>query len=158
MSNRLSPAQKAWITRKIKSGKSKYETSKELNICYQTILRITKDLPGHSKGRNGIRGGTLRMLQDLLKDGYTFFDTPSDSQKYYTLKKYFPTVQRTRYEGCSILFLEDRSNLAVKAFLMKIRKNIISYQELKNITKIFNIELSKNEKDMFISKKRLGKN
>ncbi len=154
----LSPAKKAWITRKIKSGKSKYQISLELGISQVTLGKYKKFYPSQPKGRNGIRGGTLRMLQDLLNNGYTFFDTPSDSQKYYTLKKYFPTVQRTRYEGCSILFLEDRSDLAAKAFLMKIRKNIINYQELKNITKIFNIEFSKKEKMSFISKKRLGKN
>ena len=157
MSNKLSPAQKAWITRKIMGGKSKYQISKELGISQTAVGKHTKHYPSHPKGRNGVRGGTLRMLQDLLNDGYTFFDTPSDSQKYYTLKKYFPTVQRARYGGYNILFLEDRSDLTAKAFLMKIRKNIISYQELKNITKIFDIELSKNEKDMFISKKRIGK-
>jgi len=66
MSYHLSPAKKAWITRKILDGKSKYQISKELNICYQTILRIAKDMPNHSQGRNEIRGGTLRMLQYLL--------------------------------------------------------------------------------------------
>ena len=106
MSNKLSPAKKAWITRKIKSGKSKYQISRELGISQTAVGKHTKDYPSHPKGRNGIRGGTLKMLQDLVKDGYTFLYKPTDSQKYFTLKKYFPKIQRTRYGGYSILYLK----------------------------------------------------
>ena len=97
------------------------------------------------------------MLQELITKGYVICSVDCQGQKYRILKKYFPTIQRTRYGCCSIIFLDDKSHLAVQAFLRKIRKNIISYQELKNITKIFNIELNKNEKKEFIGKKQLEK-
>ncbi len=155
--NRLSPAQKAWITRKIKSGKSKYETAIELGIPYHTVCKIAKLLPSHWYGRSGIRGQTLEMLQALVTNGYAFCTPGSDTQKYHTLKKYFPTIQKVSTHGKSILFLEDKADIATRTFLKEINRKIISYQELKRITKIFDVDLCKKEKDEFLSRFRSKK-
>ena len=154
---RLSPAQKAWITRKIKSGKSKYETAQELGISYPTVLRLAKYLPGHPRGRTGIRGKTLEMLQELIAKGYIFCNPGVSTQKYHTLKKYFPTIQKTRYQYKSMLFLEDKAHLAARAYLDQHPKRIISYMELKQITNNFGVDLSKKEKTAFIGKNRANK-
>jgi transposase-like protein len=54
MNRHLSPAKKAWIIRKIKSGKSKYQTTKELGVSHKTVYRLAKDLPGKPYGWPGI--------------------------------------------------------------------------------------------------------
>ena len=150
--NQLSPAQKAWITRKVKSGKYKYETAQELGISYPTVLRLSKYLPGHPRGRTGIRGQTLEMLQELVAKGYIFCNPGTSTQKYHTLKKYFPTIQKTRYQYKSILFLEDKAHVAARAYLDQHPKKIISYMELKQIANNFGVNLSKKEKTSFIGK------
>jgi hypothetical protein len=43
-SRRLSPAKKAWITRKIKSRKSKYQTARELDLYETIVYKIAKTL------------------------------------------------------------------------------------------------------------------
>ncbi len=149
---RLSPAQKAWITRKIRSGKSKYETALELGIPYHTVCKTAKHLRSHRYGRSGIRGQTLEMLQELVTDGYAFCTPGSDTQKYHTLKKYFPTIQKVSTHGKSILFLEDKADIATRTFLKEINRKIISYQELKQITKIFDVKLSRKEKNDFLGR------
>ena len=154
---RLSPAQKAWITRKVKSGISQYQTAQELDISYPTVLRNSKHLPSHPRGRTGIRGQTLEMLQELVSKGYIFCNPGTDTQKYHTLKKYFPTIQKTRYQYKSMLFLEDKAQIEARAYLDQHPKKIISYMELKQITNNFGVNLSKKEKTAFISKNRVNK-
>lgn len=44
--------------------------------------------------------------------------------------------------------------MAVRAFLENVNKKIISYQELKQVTRVFDVNLSKKEKDAFLLKKQ----
>ncbi len=154
-SRHLSPAKKAWITRKIKSGKSKYQTAKELNINRDTVYKIAKNLPSQPCGWPGIRGKTLQLLQKILIDGYAVYSDYNINKKYMTLKKYFPTICRIKMYGKNIFFLEDKVDVAARAFIGNIRRKIISYQELKQITKVFGTNLSKKEKDEFLGKNKL---
>ena len=70
------------------------------------------------------------------------------------LKKYFPTICRITIYGRPIFFLEGKEDVAVHAYLEKINKKIISYQELKQVTKVFGVDLNKQEKEAFLLKKR----
>jgi len=153
-SRRISPAKKAWITRKIKSGKTKYQTAKELNIHRDTVYRIAKNLPSRNCGWPGIRGKTLKLLQKILTDGYAVHSDNNTNKRYMTLKKYFPTICRIKIYGKNIFFLDDKADEAARAFIVTIRRKIISYQELKQITRVFGINLSKMEKDMFLGKNK----
>jgi len=155
MATKLSPAKKAWIIRKIKGGKSKYQTAQELGINYLTVLKRTRHFPNNPKGRTGIRGNTLEMLQEIMKKGYTFCTPSSSTVHYQTLKKYFPMLQKTRYQNKSIIFLEDKAHIAVKAYLDQYSYKIISYNELKMITKLFGIQLSKSEKLSSLAKTKV---
>ena len=150
--NRISPAKKAWITRKIKSGKSKYQTAKELNLPPDVVYKFAKDLPSRSCGWPGIRGGTLELLQELLTEGYAMHPCYAIKQRYKVLKKNFPTVCKVKMYGKNIFFLEDKADKAAKVFLENINKKIISYQELKQITKVFGVNLTQKEKLEFLSK------
>lgn len=59
MTNELSSAKKAWITRKIQDGNLKYQTAIELDICYSTVRKYSKNYPVSKPGFPGIRGKTL---------------------------------------------------------------------------------------------------
>jgi hypothetical protein len=154
-SKRLSPAKKAWITRKIKSGKSKYQTAQELNIRIDAVYKYAKNLPSKPCGWPGIRGGTLKLLQELLTKGYAIHPCSNIKQRYQILRKYFPKVCKVKMYGRNIFFIEDKKEIATRAFLENINKKIISYQELKQVTKVFDTNLSKKEKDMFLGKNKL---
>ncbi len=148
------------ITNEILSGKSKVQTARDFNLSYQTVLKSTIDIPskyhyfvGNNRGNPGIRGRTLIILKNLLKNGYHHCQK-GDSNRYRTLKKYFPSIYKVHSCGKSIIFLEDKSNFAAKALIEVSNKKIISYQELKQITKIFDTKLNKEEKDRYISKSK----
>jgi hypothetical protein len=150
--NYLSPAKKAWITRKIKSGKSKYQTAQELNLRKDTVYTYAKNLPSKPCGWPGIRGGTLKLLQELLTKGYAIHSCSNLKQRYQILRKYFPKVCKVKMYGRNIFFIEDKKDVAARAFLENINKKIISYQELKQVTKVFNTNLSKTEKQTFLGR------
>ena len=153
----LSPAKKAWITRKIKSGKSKYQTAKELGVSPKAVYRNAKDLPSKPCGWPGIRGKTLELLQELLMKGYKICSHDDPKSNFFTLKKYFPILHRTKMNNKTIFYLEGHENDAAKAFLEITNKKIISYQQLTRITNVFNTSLTKKEKDALLFKKQVNK-
>ena len=150
----LSPAKRAWIRRKINSGKTKYQIAKELHISTETVYRWTKDIPSRNIGWPGIRGKTLDMLQELLCKGYVFAKCSNPQGRYIHLHKYFPTIHRIKIYNQHILYLEGREDAAARAFIDNVHcKRIISFQELKQITKVFGTNLTRSEKEAFILKK-----
>lgn len=150
----ISPAKRAWIRRKINSGKTKYEIAKELHISTATVYYWTKDVPSKNIGWPGIRGKTLDILQELLTKGYAFSSDNHFQSRYMTLRKYFPTIHRINIYKKNILYLEGKENEAAQAFINHLHgKRIISYQELKQITKVFGTKLSRPEKEAFLLKK-----
>ncbi|UCF11955.1 MAG: hypothetical protein JSW06_07915 [Thermoplasmatales archaeon] len=155
--SRLSPAKKAWITRKIMGGKSKYQTAKELGLSTTTVYHIAKSFPSRPYGSPGIRGGTLKLLQDIVLNGCAFYSHGDSGQKYQMLKKYFPSVCKIKMYNRTIFFLEDKKDVAARAFLENINRKIISYQELKQVTKIFDINLTRKEKLDFLGRFRSKK-
>jgi hypothetical protein len=153
----LSPAKKAWITRKIKSGKSKYQTARELNLHETTVYKIAKNLPSKPCGWPSIRGRTLEILQELITKGYYICFHEDPKKRFFQLKKSFPTLYRAKMNRMTIFYLEGHEDDAARAFLGTIGKKIISYQELKGITKVFHANLTKQEKQTFLLKNRQKK-
>ena len=86
-SKHLSPAKKAWITRKIKSGKSKYQIAEEFDISRVSVYYWTKDIPSKNCGWPGIRGKTLDLLQEIVAKGYASPSRRYPQQRYMILKK-----------------------------------------------------------------------
>jgi hypothetical protein len=150
----LSPAKKAWITRKIKSGESKCKIAKELNISLKAVYYWTKGFPSKNCGWPGIRGKTLEVLQELVTNGYHICSHEGSNNRFFQLKKSFPTLYRAKMNRMSIFYLEGHEDDATKAFLGNVEKKIISYQELTGITKVFQANLSKQEKKAFLSRNR----
>ena len=150
----ISSAKRAWIRRKINSGKTKYQIAKELDISTSTVYYWTKDIPNRNIGWPGIRGKPLDMLQELLTKGYCFAGCSNPQARYIHLHKYFPSVRRIKIYNKHILYLEGSEDAAARAFIDKLHgKKIISFQELKQITKVFGTELRRKEKEDFLIKK-----
>ena len=57
----------------------------------------------------------------------------------------------------TILYLNDKASVAARAFHNDRDKKIMSFQELKQVTKTFGIELSSEEKHRFVGKPRRQK-
>lgn len=150
----ISSAKRGWIRRKIKTGISKNQIALELHVSPSTVYYWTTDVPSRNIGWPGIRGKTLDMLQELIIKGYVFAKCSNPQNRYMHLHKYFPTIHRIKIYNQHILYLEGREDVAARAFIDSlIHKRIISYQELKQITKVFGTNLSRSEKEAFLLKK-----
>ena len=157
MVRRLSKETWDKIREEIKSGKSKYQTAAEYRLHPTVVYRNTLDLPGGQYGWPGIRGKTLEILQELMKYGYILCPNFHAGHKYHILRKYFPNICKIHMNNKTIMYLEDKSDVAARAFLSNMDKKIMSFQELKQITKTFGIELSSEEKYKIIGKQKPSK-
>jgi hypothetical protein len=142
------------IRKDVMEGKSKYQAAKDYNLSRSAVYRFTEDINGSSIGWAGIRGKTLDLLQEIVTKGYAYPLHGYVQQRYRTLRKYFPTIQRITIYGRTIFYLKGREDEAVRAFLERVNKKIISYQELRQVTEVFGTDLHKSEKEAFLRRKR----
>jgi hypothetical protein len=140
------------IREEVLSGKSKYRTAAEFGLHPHTVYRRTQDIPGGQHGWPGIRGETLKLFQEILQHGYVLSSKMQTGRNYYILKKYFPNICRINMFNKTILFLDDKASVAARAFLSDMNRKIMSFQELKQVTKTFGIELCSEEKHKIIGK------
>jgi DNA-binding CsgD family transcriptional regulator len=156
-SRRISPEKREKIRKEVIEGKSRYQVSNDLNISYLTVIKHTKDLPNHSREEGSrIRGKTFEMLKKLMRDGYIIC-SPGYYRNYMTLRKYFPMICKVNACQKTIIFLEDKSDIAIRAFLESLDRRITNYHELKRIIKAFKIEMSCDEKRGYVHKKKQEK-
>ncbi len=157
MPKRISKEKLQRIREEIKSGKSKYQTAADFGVHPTVVYRWTQDLPGSQYGWPGIRGKTLEILQELIKYGYVLCSNFNAGHKYRILRKYFPNICKISMYNKTVLYLDDKASVAAKAFLAGMNKKIISFQELKQVTKTFGIEFSSEEKHKIIGRTRRHK-
>ncbi len=202
----LSPAKKAWITRKIRTevlkGKSKSQVAQEFHLSYKQVWKLTKGiklkrglpqelrdkirsevLSGKSKRRVSIEFGvsektvqyytsdllltpfrkiqtpdrTLELVKALLTDGYALASDKYGTNEYNKLKQHCQSISKIKMNGRVIFFLQGKEEVATRVFLEHQQKKIISYHDLKDITKVFRVDLSKREKKAFLLKNRQRK-
>jgi len=125
------------IRKEVEGGKSVRSVAKDNNIGYGTVYNHVDDIIHSAKNKIVLRGKTAELFQKLMKDGYALI-TCDDTDRFMALKKYFPSICRVRYDHKTIIFLEDKSNVAAKAFLESMNSRIISYKKLAQIMKLFN--------------------
>jgi len=147
----------AEIRKGVLEGKSKYQMAKELNLEKSIVYRWTRDLPSKPCGWPGIRGKTLDILQELMTKGFIIPTGEYVHGQFLTLRKYFPSIYRITIYERQIFLLKGKEDVAIRAFLENTNKKIISYQELRNVTKVFGTDISKKEKEAFLFKKRCGR-
>ncbi|MCK4996166.1 MAG: hypothetical protein KAR55_04685 [Thermoplasmatales archaeon] len=155
----LSKEQIKKIREEVLNGKSKTEVAEENKISYGLVRKHTRDIPVKifSKGNKKIvgpslRGKNLEILIQLLIDGY-YICSRGDISRYRSLRKYFPTICRVSMKSKTIIFLEDKSDIATRAYLESLNKRITNYNELKQIIKAFKTSMDSDEKKKYIYKK-----
>ena len=141
------------IRREVLAGKSKYQVAKEMEIADKVIYYHTRDIPSKNPGRTEIRGKTLELLKELLQKGHINCRSKC-SPNFHTLQKHFPVIKRTQIDHKAIYYLEDKNKEALRGFLEDKRSRVINFQDLANMTKIFDVHLSKNEKHGLLSKSK----
>jgi hypothetical protein len=140
------------IREEVLRGKTKYRVAKEMKIHELVVYSHTSDLPSVKLGEPCIKGKSLDLLKQLLDVGYV----PSNEETHFTLRKLkrnLPMIQRTEIDGKSIYYLCDKNKNALQAMITQKKSRILSYQELKSITKVFGVDLSSDEKHRYVRPK-----
>jgi len=131
----------------VKKYNSKIDATTKLGLSYDTVLFYTKDIRLKSRKKDteysGIYGKSLNLLKELLQKGYVFSSGSYGLKEYIKLKKYFPQIRRTKMHGKMIYYSDDKSKIAAMALLEVSNKKVMSYQELKQVAKIFDINSKK---------------
>ena len=137
---------------------SKINAATKFGLSYDTVLFYTKDIRLKYRKNDidylGIYGKSLDLLKELLQNGYAFSSGKYGLKEYMKLKKCFPHIRRTKMYGKMIYYLDDKSKIAVKALLEVSNKKIMSYQELMKVTKVFDTDLSKEEKTRYSTERK----
>jgi len=126
---------------------------KEMGLNEFVVYSHTSDLPSVKLGEPCIKGKSLDLLKQLLDVGYV----PSTKEIYLTpqkSKRNLPMIQRTQIDGQSIYYLSDKNKNALQAMITQKKSRILSYQELKSITKFFSVDLSSDEKHRYVRPKQ----
>jgi len=137
----------------VRNGKSKYQVAKEMSASQKAVYYHTRDIPSKNPGRTEIRGKTLELLKELLQKGHINCRNKC-SPNFHTLQKHFPIIKRTQVAHKTVYYLEDKNKEALKALLEDKRSKVINYQDLASISKIFDVNLSKNEKYSLLGKSK----
>jgi len=149
MSKPLSKETIQKMREEVLKGKSKYRVAKEFSLSEFIVYSHTSDLPSINLREPCIKGKSLALLQRLMEEGYVH----SNVDTHYTLRRlrrYLPMIQRTQVEGKAIYYLSDKNKIALQAMMKTKHSKIISYQELKSITKVFGIDLDNYEKQSYV--------
>jgi len=141
------------IRRKVLSGKTKYQVAKEMNLPDKTVYYYTTDVPSKNTGRTEIRGKTLELLKQLIRDGYVVAARHTSSQ-FRTLRKHFPMIHRSEMDHNVIYYFDDKNKIALKAMLQQKKSKLINYMDLSAMAHIFNVPLSTEEKKLLVSRKQ----
>ena len=149
MSRKLSNKTIELIRKEVMSGKSKYQVAKEIGICDSVVYRHTKDISRPKNVGPCIKKEQFELFKQLLKEGYVYTD--KNRNRLRCLQKHFPMIKRANYKGRSLYFLEDYNKTALQAMIKQEESRVISYHDLSNISKIFDVRLSSKEKKKCIN-------
>jgi len=141
------------IRKEILSGKSKYQIAKERGLKFGGVYYHTRDLPNHVYHERGLVGKTLEILKELLKEGYVV-STRKNTHHLRRLKRYLPMIQRSQVGQGAVYYLDDKNKIALKSIIQHSKSKIFCYQELAEISNVFDVNLSKKEKNGLLGKKQ----
>ena len=140
------------IREEVLKGKSKYQIAKDMELRFGVVYYHTVDLPNHVYREEGIQGEVLDLLKQLMKNGYVL-STEENTSRLRRLKKYFPMIKRAEVNKRTVYYLSDKNKKALQSLVELKKSKIFSYQELSNMSKVFDIKLSKKEKKTILSQK-----
>jgi len=137
------------IREEVLKGKTKYRVAKEMGISELVVYSHTIDLPSVKLGEPCIKGKSFDLLKQLLDVGYV----PSNNETLSIMRRMrrnLPMIQRTQVDGHTIFYLNDKNKIALQSVMSKKKSRILSYQELKSITRVFGVDLSRDEKHKIV--------
>ena len=140
------------IRNEVKKGKTKTQVAKEMDLPLDIVSRNTMDIYKVQK-RPDISFRAFLLLQEIMDKGYAFPCSLYGLKEYQILKKKFPKICRVKMHGRTIFFLEDKSNVASRAYLESLDKRITNFHELKNVIKAFKVNMDSDEKRRYIHKR-----
>lgn len=133
------------IREKVLQGKTKYCVAKEMGLNESVVRNHTRDLPSLKHGEPNIKGKAVDLLKQLLEVGYVH-STNENYQALQRLRRILPMIQLTRIDYKRVYYLNDKNKIALQAIIRLNKSRVISYQELKNVSKVFGVNLSREEK------------
>ena len=145
------------IREEVKSGKSKRQVAIQFGVSEKTVCYHTRDICLRPFKNLRIQDRKLEMMKDLLRDGYALASKRYHTPEFNELKRHFPCICKVKIYDRVIFFLEDKKDIATRAFLENSQRKIISFQELKQVTKIFDSSLNIREKRKIIEDNRSKK-
>jgi len=133
------------IREEVIQGKTKYRVAKEMGMNESVVRSHTRDLPSLKRGEPYIKGKAVDLLKQLLEAGYVH-STTENYLALQRLRRILPMLQQTRIDYKRVYYLSDKNKIALQAMITRNKSRIISYQELKSISKVFGVNLSTEEK------------
>lgn len=120
---------------------------------FGAVYYHTQDLPNHMYPERGLVGKTLDLLKELLKEGYVV-STGENTHQLRRLKRYLPMIQRSQVGRGAVYYLDDKNKIALKSIIQHSKSKIFCYQELAEISNVFDVNISKKEKISLLGKKQ----
>jgi len=63
-------------------------------------------------------------------------------------------IKRSQVDGRSIYYLSDKNKIALTSMIRQKKSKVFSYKKLAEISNVFDVKLSKNEKKSVLSQKQ----
>ena len=145
------------IRKEVNSGISKRQVAIKYGVSETTVCYHTRDICLRPFKKLRIQDRKLELLKDLFKRGYAFSSRKYQTPEYNKLKEHFPEIYKVKMYGRVIFYLKDKKDVAIKAFLENSQRKIISFQELKQVSKVFDTKLDLKEKRQIIKDNRSKK-
>ena len=145
------------IREEVRNGKTKRQVAIQYKVTDRTVYYHTRDICSYPLRNMRVQDKKLELMKDLLRDGYALSSSRYSTNEYNKLKEYFPSICKAKMYNRVIFYLKDKKDAAVCAFVEKSERKIISYQELKQVTRVFDANLDIKEKRSIISRNRSKK-
>jgi len=138
------------IRNEVRSSKTKMQVSRKLNISPRLVYEHTHDILIRDPHNPGLSGNPLAFLQEIIQNGYAKSSMRNTYDNYKKIKSKFPNIRRVSMYGDVIYFMQEYPDIAMRVFLENVNKKIYDYNTLKQITDVFQGNISKKEKKKYI--------
>jgi len=145
MGRKMADGTREKIIKRVLETGDRRGAAEEFKISYQRVCKIVKDLSWQQRqGNYGIRDSTLRILQEIDRNGYVIPNTEISSgaidRSYRTLINYIPNIIRKVSRRHHVIIFYERSKMeAFRAFMGQRYNKIVSWKKYKAIMSAFHI-------------------
>lgn len=143
------------IRKEVMKAKSKYQVAKEMGLDDHTVSDHTRDLPSRRRSDPCIQGKSFEILKQLLKTGVVPC-TNENRARMRTLRRHLPMIRHSGFNNRAIFYLDDKNKQALQALLESNPSKIVSYCELGQMMRIFNVKAGLEVKKAFLGRKLRG--